>query len=118
MTDFAPARRYKGFTPKAGVYRVTHLPSGRTLLGSSPHLDGMLNRIRFTLGMNGHRNSALQRDWNTDGEGAFRFEILDELTPDESGEVSPVDLAELLTLWEEKLSLPHDARYGATVAVS
>lgn len=111
MTDAAPARRYKGFTPKAGVYRVTHLPSGRTLLGSSPHLDGMLNRTRFSLGLNGHPVKALQRDWNADGEGAFRFEILDELAPDETGDVSSADLAELLDLWRAKLALPPEARY-------
>lgn len=111
MTDAASPRRYKGFTPKAGVYRVTHLPSGRTLLGSSPHAVGMLNRIRFTLGTNGHPVKALQRDWNADGESAFRFEILDELAPDEAGDVSAADLAELLDLWQVKLALPPEARY-------
>lgn len=116
MTDL---RRSRAFTPSAGVYRVTHLPSGRTLLGASPHARGLLNRLRWQLVtrlpsphlVNGHDLEDVQRDWNADGEAAFVFEVLDELAPDASGRVDPDDLAELLALWRERLALPPEQRY-------
>ncbi|MFC4456166.1 GIY-YIG nuclease family protein [Deinococcus sonorensis] len=112
-------RRAHTFTPRAGVYRITHLPSGRTLLGASMHAQGMLNRIQFQLTtrletpstINGHHLKALQRDWTTDGEAAFRFEVLDELEPDASGGVAPDDLADLLNLWRAQLALPPESLY-------
>lgn len=116
MTDL---RRSHVFTPKAGVYRVTHLPSGRTLLGASGHAQGTVNRLRWQLAtrlpsphtVNGHDLAAVQRDWNADGEAAFAFEVLDEIAPDASGRVDPDDLAELLDLWRERLALPPERRY-------
>ena len=111
MTGPAPARRYKGFTPKAGVYRVTHRPSGRSLLGVSPHAEGMLNRIRFQLDLGAHPLAALQRDWTADGAAVFTFELLDVLTPDAAGEVPQADLDELLALWQGQLALTPEQRY-------
>ncbi|WP_019587681.1 GIY-YIG nuclease family protein [Deinococcus apachensis] len=113
MTGPTAPRRYKGFTPTAGVYRILHLPSGRTLLGASPHAQGMLNRLRFQFTLGSFPGKTLQGDWNADGEAAFRFEILDVLAPDANGEVGDADLAELLNLWEERLALPAGQRYGA-----
>lgn len=105
-------QRFKAFTPTAGIYRVTHLPSGRSLLGASSHAQGILNRVRWqletgtasTFPVNGHALQAVQRDWNADGESAFRFEVLDELAPAGSGEVDRADLEELLGLWRERLA--------------
>ena len=113
------SRRSIEFTPTAGVYRVTHLPSGRSLLGTSRHAQGILNRIRWqletrvpsTLPVNGHALRAVQRDWNADGAAAFRFEVLDELAPDSSGELNRADLEELLALWRERLALSDNQSY-------
>lgn len=113
------SRRSKVFAPTAGVYRVTHLPSGRSLLGASGHAQGILNRIRWQLEtrvssifpVNGHALKAVQRDWNADGAAAFRFEVLDELAPDSSGETNRADLEELLALWRERLALSDDQSY-------
>jgi len=100
-------RKYKGFTPRMGVYAVRHLPSGRVLLGSSPHLEGILNRHRFQLSTGVHPIRALQADWHRDGAGAFSFEILDELP--QSDDAAPRDprgdLAALEELWRERLAL-------------
>jgi len=93
MTD---PRRYKGFTPKAGVYRITHLPSGRTLLGASGHAQAILNRISWQLEMkvpsiqrvNSHTLTAVPCDWESDGQTTFVFEVL---APDNSGEIDPAD---------------------------
>ncbi|SMB84491.1 GIY-YIG nuclease family protein [Deinococcus hopiensis] len=116
MTD---TRRAHAFTPRAGVYRITHLPSGRTLLGASTHAQGMLNRIQFHLTTRlespfktgGHNLNPVHLDWNADGEAAFLFEVLDEIEPDVSGKVAPDDLAELLDLWRDRLALPPEQCY-------
>lgn len=72
----------------------------------------MLNRIRAQLRMASHRNSDLQNDWDADGPGGFRFEVLDTLEPrGEPGYEPTGDLAELEALWREKLSLPRERLY-------
>lgn len=96
-------RVYKGFTPRMGVYAVKHLPSGRILLGSSPHLVGTLNGHRFRLRAGMHPERALMEDWRRDGPEAFAFEILDELDPTEDEEKAEAELDELLSLWCERL---------------
>lgn len=106
-------RRYKETPRPAGVYRVVHTPSGRTLLGASPDAPARLNRVRAQLRTRGHPNRTLQNDWNTDGPDAFAFEVLDLLPQEELR--SDVDfsgeLAALEELWLEKLELPDDRRY-------
>ncbi len=105
-------REYKQTPRPAGVYRVVHEPSGRTMLGSSPDAPAMLNRVRAQLRMRGHPNPALQRDWDADGPDAFVFEVVDLLPrgDDVSSDVSD-DLEALLEMWAEKLDLGDGARY-------
>ena len=57
-------RQYKETPRPAGVFRVRHTPTGRTLIGSSADAPAMLNRIRAQLRMKGHPNRELQRDWD------------------------------------------------------
>jgi hypothetical protein len=100
------ARRYRETSRPAGAYRVTHQPSGRTLIGASPDVPARLNRIRAQLDMNSHPNNALQADWVADGEGAFGFEIVDLLdTSDNPDEDIRDDLDTLHQLWREKLQI-------------
>lgn len=112
MTD---PRQYKGFTPRMGVFAVRHLPSGRTHLGWSRHLQGILNRHRFQLGTGAHPLKSLQADWLRDGADAFAFEILDELKghadrPDEAP--GDEELVELEALWRERLGLDAGTTYA------
>jgi hypothetical protein len=112
MDRKAAVRRYKETPRPAGVYRVQHTPSGRTLLGSSPNAPAMLNRIRAELRMHGHRNRALQADWESDGAEAFLFEVVDLLPPRESADQpSGEDLKMLEELWREKLGLGAESSY-------
>jgi len=102
-------RAYKETPRPAGIYRVEHLPSGWTLLGSSPDAPATLNRIRAQLRMGGHPDRELQRRWASDGPEAFRFEVLDLLTPSDTPEQDPADdLRTLEALWREKLGLGSD----------
>lgn len=105
-------REYKQTPRTAGVYRVTHTPSGRVLVGASPDAPSMLNRIRAQLRMGAHRNARLQEDWDAGGPDSFVFEILDTLpSRDDPGYEPADDLRELEALWLEKLALPADSTY-------
>jgi hypothetical protein len=106
------ARQYRETPRPAGVYRVVHRPTGRTLLGASVDAPAMLNRIRAQLGMQRHPNRQLQSDWDADGEAGFEFEVLDRLTPpgDPSHDMSD-DLEILHDLWREKLQVEMGLTY-------
>lgn len=55
-------RQHKDFTPRMGVYRVTDLSSGRTPLGHSLHLGGMLKRVCLQLQNGLHPDRDMQAD--------------------------------------------------------
>jgi hypothetical protein len=101
---------YKETRRPMGVYRVRNTVDGRSLVGTSIDLPSVLNRHRVQLKFRGHRNEALQRDWDTLGPDAFAFEIVDTLTPPEDPDYDPTDdLRVLEELWLERLE-PFDER--------
>ena len=78
--------------------------NGKSLVGTSPDLPGMLNRQRFQLERNSHPDPELQKHWNEFGPDAFTFEILDQLEPSSKAGYEPSeDLRVLLQMWVEKL---------------
>ncbi len=106
-------REYKENPPPVGVFRVRNTVNGKSLVGTSLNLPGMLNRQRWQLEMQGHPNRDLQRDWNELGCDAFVFEILDTLTvPDRPGYDPSDDLRALEQLWLDKLSPFGDRGYN------
>ncbi|MBI5896618.1 MAG: GIY-YIG nuclease family protein [Desulfobacterales bacterium] len=87
--------------------------NGRSLVGSSPDLPGMLNRIRFQLNHGSHPESELQNDWREFGEDAFIFETLDPLEPSSDSAYDPSeDLRVLLRMWIEKMRGLSAPMYG------
>jgi hypothetical protein len=105
-------RAYKETPRPMGVFRVRNLLNGKSLLGASPDLPGMLNRQRFQLAAGGHPDRALQQDWREFGPDAFEFETLDTLAPPkEPGHDSAADLRELERLWLERLGRPGQPGY-------
>lgn len=108
MTDIdrkARIREYKQNALPAGVYLVRNTRTGRSLIGLTPNLPGMLNRQRFQLEMGAHPDKELQSDWNELGPEAFEFEVLDRL--ESSGDPDSdqdKDLKVLVAMWLEKLS--------------
>jgi hypothetical protein len=99
----AKIRAYKETPLPAGVFRVRNRESGRTFLGSSPNLPGMLNRQRFQLEMGSHPSTSLQADWNAGGEQVLAFEVLDTLPVPEGPSNQAEDLEALKELWRERL---------------
>ncbi len=111
----ARIHEYKETPPSAGVYRVQNTIGGRSLVGSSANLPGILNRHRFELQAGSHRNQELQRDWNDLGPDAFKFEVLDVLTPRKEADYDPAeDLAVLLELWLVRITASGESMYGPT----
>ncbi|MBN1613848.1 MAG: GIY-YIG nuclease family protein [Deltaproteobacteria bacterium] len=98
-------RQYKEKPLQAGVFQVRNTVSGRSLVGSSPNLPGMLNRQRFQLASGSHPDKELQKDWNDLGPEVFAFEILDILEPPDEPSRNPTeDLRVLKEIWLDKLS--------------
>lgn len=99
-------RGYKDTPLPAGIFAVRNRATGRSLIGSTPNLPGMLNRQRFQLESGGHPSAELQADWNELGPEAFEFEVLDRLEPpsDEPGYNPAEDLGTLKSLWLEKIA--------------
>ena len=72
----------------------------------------MFNRIEAQLSFASLPNKQLQADWDADGKDAFEFEIVDLLPPpDDPGAEIAADLAVLLDLWRDKLSITADLVY-------
>ena len=97
-------RNYKETPLPAGVYRIRNAVNGRSVVGSSRNLPGMLNRQSFQLEHGSHPDRELQKDWKRFGPQAFSFEILDQLEPSSEAGYDPAeDLRVLLDMWLEKL---------------
>jgi hypothetical protein len=111
----ARIREYKETPQRAGIYRVRNTKTGKSLVGSTVNLPGMLNRQRFQLEHGSHPVVELQRDWEALGSDAFEFEILDQLEPRSESLSDPTeDLRVLKDLWLEKFAASGEALYQRT----
>ncbi|MFN8177786.1 MAG: GIY-YIG nuclease family protein [bacterium] len=108
----ARTREYKETPRPAGLYRVRNTATGKSLLGTSTDLPGMLNRQRFQLEHGSHPDRELQSDWNEQGPAAFSFEVLDRLDPKDEPAYDPAeDLRALKEMWLEKLTASGEPLY-------
>jgi hypothetical protein len=106
-------REYKETPRPMGVYRVHNTVNGRSLIGTSPDVPSILNRIRAELKLGMHPHRQLQADWNELGPDAFSFDVLDTLEPkDEPGWDAAEDLRILEAMWRERLAPDGDPGYG------
>ena len=104
MDKKALSREYKESARPMGVFQIRNTVNGKVLIGMSANLPAILNRHRAELRLGGHRNRALQQDWNELGAEAFELEILDTLPPSDRPAYDPADdLKALEALWLEKL---------------
>jgi len=108
----ARIREYKETSQPAGIYRVRNTTTGKSLVGATVNLPGMLNRQRFQLEHGSHLDRELQRDWDELGPDAFEFEALDRLEPRDEPAYDPTeDLRVLKEMWLEKLTASGEPLY-------
>lgn len=94
-----------------GVFRLVNIKNGKSFVGSSFNLESVWNKHKFTLDIGRHLNKELHEDWKKFGEENFRFEILEEIKPEEDFVLDASDLVkykkmlpDLEKKWLEKLS--------------
>ncbi|RSU80322.1 GIY-YIG nuclease family protein [Sphingomonas sp. S-NIH.Pt3_0716] len=88
---------------ESGIYALSCLPSSQRWVGSALNLATIRNRLWFTLRLGNDRHPGLQDAWNTHGEDAFGFEILERLKADDLGAGRDRRLKERLLQWAEEL---------------
>lgn len=104
-TDKAALKRaYKEAKRAMGIYRISSSEMERVYIGCATDLAALINRHRFELKFGSHRNRELQKAWNSLGEAAFEFDVLDRLPHQESSAGdSAEELQLLLAMWRDKL---------------
>ncbi len=96
---------YKQRTMVGGIYSITNTQSKKKLLCCTTDLRGSKNRFDFSVMTDSCVNIKLKEDWNLLGDGAFVFEVLEEVTQKETqteAELSE-EVAVLRQLWEERI---------------
>lgn len=99
--------QYKRIQREAGVYRIVNRTNNKALLGATPDLAGIRNKMAFakTTGMAGVLDLRLRDDVRAFGIDAFSLEVLEmlETRPEMTAAEIGQDLAALEELWREKL---------------
>lgn len=96
-------RDYKMRKVSRGVFAVRCAVTSHVWVDSSPNLDGAKNSAWFQLHAGNHCDKTLQNEWNTHGENAFQFEILETLDEDVILLAVPDLLKEKRSKWTAKL---------------
>jgi hypothetical protein len=104
--------QYEQRQPRAGVYALRNVVTGRVLVASTIDLDNVRNRLEFarSTGAPSALDGRLVADVRQYGIDAFVLDVLDTLTlaPGMTPDDARADLAALEQLWREKLAAdPH-----------
>ena len=103
-------RAYKQAKRPMGVYRIRNLHNDKVFIGFATDLPARFNRHKAELKFGNHRNRELQEIWNSFGESAFEFEILDVLDHEKNTQASPdEELHVLADMWIQKLKKVGDS---------
>ncbi len=97
------ARAYKEQKPTPGIFAVRCTATGAVWVAKAPDLGKRQAGLWFQLGMGGFPGKSLQEAWNTHGEAAFAFEILEEVT-DDNDLLIPALLKEREAHWRKELN--------------
>jgi len=92
--------------PKMGIFVVRSKVNGKCFIKETVDLKSGINSTVFKLKAGLHPVYELQKDWREQGENNFIIKVLDNLDykKDELKTDYTDDLAELCTIWKEKLS--------------
>ncbi|HYF21531.1 MAG TPA: GIY-YIG nuclease family protein [Ramlibacter sp.] len=101
----ALSRQVRDGFPPMGVYAVRNLASGEVRVSASRNVPGALNRLRFELRMNQHRDRVLQQAWNAAGSDNVTFDVLEMVRerPDPAFD-HDTELQALLELWTAEVA--------------
>lgn len=75
-------RSFKEQKSTIGIYAVRSTITGHTWVGTSRNLDATRNSCWFQLRNGLHQAKPLQEEWNTQGESAFDYSVVDCLDED------------------------------------
>jgi hypothetical protein len=104
MDKDAAKKAYKEAKRPMGVYRILNTANGTNYVGFSTNVQARINRHKAELGFRSERTKELQAEWDSLGQAAFRFEMVDELEQDADSTANPVDELRLLAdMWIAKL---------------
>ncbi len=70
---------YLANKPPPGIFAVRCTKTGDTWVGASRNPDKHQNAIWFELNLGKYRNKSLQTSWNTNGEAAFTYEVVEDI---------------------------------------
>jgi len=96
------ARIYKEQKVRPGIFAVRCTASGEAWVAKAPDIDKRQSGLWFQLRMGGFPGKSLQQAWNTHGELAFAFEILEEIRDENEGMI-PLLLKEREAYWRKEL---------------
>lgn len=97
-------RNFKEVVPRVGTYGIRCTTTGRAWVGPSRNLDAARNQCWFCLRNGLHMEPSLQKEWNTHGESAFEFEVLECLDKDTHPLMVSDLLKQSLQGWSAQLS--------------
>lgn len=103
---------YKEMKYKAGVFQIRNIIINKIFIEGSTDLTAIWNRHRFQLNNGSHPNVSLQKDWNESGEQNFEYEIISELTHDESITDHRKEVKKLEIMFLEELQPYGDKGYN------
>lgn len=104
MDKSAMKKAYKDAKRLMGVYRIRSARNDKAYLGFGTDLPAKINRHKAELKFGRHRIRELQETWNSFGESAIDFEVLDVLDHQENSQTNPVEeLHVLLEMWIRNL---------------
>ena len=87
-----------------GIYAVKISRSDTIIIGCGTDIQAKINRHKTELRFGSHRNSQLQEAWNSLGENAVEFEVLDVLEHKEDSKSNTAqELQVLEEMWIHKL---------------
>jgi hypothetical protein len=96
-------RNFKERKSLLGAYAVRCTATGKVWVGVSRNLDATKNGCWFCLRNGLHTEKSLQTEWDSLGESAFRYEIIEALEED----LHPLEvddrLKELKSIWIARL---------------
>jgi hypothetical protein len=100
---------YKHVHPEAGVYLIRNSQNNKALLGSTPNLASIRNKLAFVKATNmwSALDRRLSKDLRECGSEAFSLEVLEvlDITPEMTRADILEDLSTLEQLWRERLDL-------------